>query len=332
MGNGHRASLWPGLDTKRRSVPGGRGITTGTAIGLASFSVVLGAAMAALAGILIGGLPPAPAAALGALGAIGALGFEAATVLVWRRTRGGRDQELIDVASPVHPLQRRLMTEAPGTYVHSVAAANLSEAAAEAVGADPLVARVGAYYHDIGKLTQPCFFFENQEDGVNPHDPAQPAKSADIIMSHVTDGYALGKQHRLPERVLDIIREHHGTSLVRYFYHQAARTGVSVYEADFRYQGTRPRSKEAAIVMLADASEASVRAMTEPDPRMVEEAVRSVVADRTQDGQLKDSGLTESDIERIVAVFVKRLVSFRHVRCPYPRIACEETAEGTCAC
>jgi hypothetical protein len=202
--------------------------------------------------------------------------------------------------------------------VHSAAVANLAEAGAEAVGADPLLARVGAYYHDVGKLTEPCFYFENLEENVNPHEHARPAHSAEIIMSHVTEGVTLGKSYGLPPSVLQIIRDHHGTSLVRYFYHQAAEEDASTYEADFRYRGEIPSSREAAIVMLADASEASVRAMAIPEAERIEASVRGVIEDRRSDGQLERSRLSDEDLERLVRVFVRQLVSFRHIRCAYP--------------
>jgi putative nucleotidyltransferase with HDIG domain len=190
---------------------------------------------------------------------------------------------------------------------------------------------VGAYYHDIGRLVQPCFFFENQNDGSNPHEGTSPADSADIIMSHVKDGLAIAEQYSLPAPVVAVIAEHHGTSLVRYFYHAAKKRDVAVYESDFRYQGRRPRSKEAGIVMLADASEASIRAMTAPELHQVEAAVQAVIDERGGDAQLVDSGLTTDDLSRIAAVFVTQLMGFRHARCPYPAYA-ELASEGTCEC
>ncbi len=234
-----------------------------------------------------------------------------------RRTRDGKIDELLQVAGPTFPLMRRLMSEAPGTYVHSLAVANLAEAGAEALGANTLLARVGAYYHDIGKLQQPCFFFENQADGVNPHDSSHPADSARIIRAHVNHGVELGREAGLPAEVLEIIHEHHGTSLVRYFYHKALGEDASAYEADFRYTGESPRSVEAVIVMLADASEAAVRALADPGPEQIEAAVRHVIADRREDGQLPDM-VSDADVESLVTVFVRGLVTQRHGRCPYP--------------
>ncbi len=288
---------------------------------VAAFAAVvwLCAAVAYLMALVTGGSDPFRAALYGAVGGAVAIAAVAVLVPAVRRSPAARArQRLIDAASPVHPLMKRLMAEAPGTYVHSLAVANLAEAGAEAIGADPLVARVGAYYHDVGKLAAPCFFFENQQEGDNPHDEADPSHSADIITAHVRDGLALAAEYRLPPEVVDVIREHHGTSLVRYFYHKAAERDAAVYEADFRYRGGRPHSREAAVVMLADSSEASVRAMTKPDTQRIERSVRSVIAERRADGQLDDVTLGDDEAERLIRTFVRNLVSQRHVRCPYP--------------
>jgi putative nucleotidyltransferase with HDIG domain len=265
------------------------------------------------------GLSDNAAIAAGAIMALGAfaVGSSAVPFAHWLLGDIGTHR-LIAAASPLHPLLKRLMSEAPGTYVHSVAVANLSEAAAESVGADQLLARVAAYYHDVGKLVRPCYFFENAEANFNPHEQTQPAASVGIITAHVDDGIALAQQYRLPAPVLQIIREHHGTSLVRYFYHKAAEADASVFESDFRYRGSHPHTKESAIVMLADASEASVRAMIDPDPERIEASVRAVFAERLSDGQLDESGLDDDDFETMIDAFVRNLVSFRHVRCQYP--------------
>lgn len=281
-------------------------------------AVLAGAAVAALAAAATRWTGAQAAAVYGALGAItagiiGTLGLRST-----RETHAGPHDELVAAASPLHPLQKRLMAEAPGTYVHSLAVANLSEAAAEAVGADALVARVGAYYHDIGKLADPYCFFENSEEGDCPHQGTDPAAAARVIMSHVPDGAALARQAGLPERVCEIVSEHHGTSLVRYFYHQAALEDAAVYESDFRYAGFHPRSREAAIVMIADSSEASVRALAQPDPSEVRERVDSVVQERKQDGQLDECGLTDAELGTVADTIARGLVSFRHVRLAYP--------------
>lgn len=290
--------------------------------------LLLAAAVAGIASIAVG-IAWIASGTEGAAEALVGFGLGLIAIPIGYRLLGQSEyRKLLTAASPVHPLLKRLMTEAPGTYVHSLAAANLSEAAAEVVGADPLLARVGAYYHDIGKLSAPCFFFENQEEGVNPHDETLPSRSAKIITSHVDDGVALAKEYGLPPGVIDIVREHHGTALVRYFYHKASQENAALYEADFRYRGGIPRSKEAAIVMLADASEASVRAMTRPASSDVEAIVRCVIAERTEDGQLAESGLTQSDLDALVDAFTRYLVSLRHARCPYPESNSTGPLEG----
>lgn len=257
----------------------------------------------------------------GALGAFVAAVLGVVAVPIARRMLISRAEvRLVDAASPLHPLLKRLMIEAPGTYTHSLATASLAEAAAEAIGADSLLARVGAYYHDIGKLKRPCYFFENLADGVNPHDEARPSMSALIIASHVTDGLDLATEYDLPDPVCAIIREHHGTSLIKYFFHKASSEDPGVAEADFRYHGGVPSSREAALVMLADACEASVRAVHEPTPDRIEETVASVIHDKTADGQLAAAGLSDEDVELVARTFGKMLVGMLHSRCEYPRL------------
>lgn len=265
--------------------------------------------------------------ALGTGAVFGMLGALVAGVVVFalfplfRHLLGLReDVQLLEAASPVHPLLKRLMAEAPGTYMHSLAVANLAEAGADAVGANPLLSRVGAYYHDVGKILRPCFFFENQE-GKNPHDTARPNVSATIITAHVREGLELAEQYELPDPVCDILRQHHGTTLVRYFYHRATQEDAALYEADFRYPGPIPASKEAALVMLADGSEATVRALGDPTRERVEAAVRAVIDERCADGQLADSGLTDDDLAVIVTTFGKMLMSLCHLRCEYPTLS-----------
>lgn len=260
------------------------------------------------------------AAVWGGVGAFVAAVLGVAVVPVARRVLISRyDVRMIEAASPVHPLIKRLMLEAPGTYTHSLAVASLAEAAAEAIGADTLVARVGAYYHDVGKIRRPCYFFENLAEGDNPHDEAKPSLSALIITSHVTDGLELAKEYDLPSRVSDIIREHHGTSLIRYFYHKATQDDAGVYEADYRYHGGRPTSREAALVMLADSCEAAVRALKEPTTDGIQTAVRFVIDDKILDKQLEESGLSPADIDEVTATFTRMLVGMLHARCEYPQ-------------
>jgi putative nucleotidyltransferase with HDIG domain len=228
------------------------------------------------------------------------------------------DIRLLEAASPAHPLMKELITRAPGTYTHSVATANLAEAVAEKIGADALLTRVGAYYHDVGKIRRPVYFFENQQPGFNPHDEARPQLSAVIITAHVNDGYELAKRHHLPPKVLDIVKQHHGTTLVRYFYNKAAALDAGVFEADFRYQGERPKSREAALVMLADSSEAAVRALQQPNEPGITAVVRSVVEERLEDGQLDESQLSVSDMEQVVETYSHVLASMYHARLEYP--------------
>lgn len=228
------------------------------------------------------------------------------------------DVRLLELSSPSAPLLRELMAKAPGTYSHSVLAGSLAETAADAIGANPLLARVGAYYHDIGKIARPVFFAENLNGGDNPHDDKTPWLSASIITAHVRDGILLGERNRLPREIVEIIRQHHGDSLVAYFYGKAAGSGQPVYEADFRYSGERPQSPEAALVMLADSVEAALRSISGPSLPEVEAAVREVVREKVDDNQLDDSALTLADIETVVRVYARMLVSIYHPRVKYP--------------
>jgi putative nucleotidyltransferase with HDIG domain len=232
--------------------------------------------------------------------------------------------KLLELSDPSHPLLRRLQLEAPGTYHHTVMVANLAEAAAEAIGANALLVRVGTYYHDIGKLRRPAFFVENQLGARNPHDRLPPSLSALAIASHVREGLVLARQYRLPKAVADFIPEHHGTSLIRYFYHRAVeRGGGPVEEETYRYEGPKPRSQETAIVMLADTVEAAVRALPNPTPNRIEEVVRRMIRERLEDGQLDECDLTFRDLERIAETFTRILVSMFHPRIEYPEVSLE---------
>lgn len=231
------------------------------------------------------------------------------------------EAQLLTAASPAHPLLRALMLNAPGTYAHSVAVANLAETAADAVGANALLARVGAYYHDVGKISMACWFFENLQSTENPHDGLKPAESVAIITQHVRDGERLAHEYKLPAPVEAIVRQHHGTSLVRYFYYKAASEGgADVFEADYRYQAEKPTTPEAALVMLADASEAAVRAMRFQDRIHVDETVHKVIAEKIEDGQLSKSGLSEESVARATETFIDMLTSMYHTRCEYPEV------------
>jgi cyclic-di-AMP phosphodiesterase PgpH len=228
---------------------------------------------------------------------------------------------LLELSDPNKPLLRRLLMEAPGTYTHSMAAGHLAEAAAEAVHADSLFARVASYYHDIGKIRRPHFFVENQ--GVeNAHDRLSPTLSSLVITSHIKDGIEMAREYRLPVTFHDVILQHHGTSLVTYFYSQVAdlENPSPALETQFRYSGPKPRSKEAAIVMLADVVEAASRSLAKPTPVRLESLVQKVIDEKLQDGQLQQSELTFKDVARIEESFVKTLSSTLHARIEYPDV------------
>jgi len=239
--------------------------------------------------------------------------------------------QLLELARPTEPLLQQLLLRAPGTYHHSILVANMAEQAAERIGADALLARVGAFYHDIGKTLRPYFFIDNQREGVNVHDRLDPHTSAQIIISHVKDGLDLAKKYRLPRKVRDFIPQHQGTGLVSYFYNKAleeAKEGEIVDEKDFRYPGPKPQSKEAAIVMLADACESTVRAVRPSSPEEIDQLVRKIITDRLLQGELDDSDLTLRDLEEIRDVFVKILQGVFHPRIRYPEERQEESQGG----
>jgi len=237
---------------------------------------------------------------------------------------------LLELSNPNHPLLRKLMLEAPGTYHHSILVGNLAEAAAEAVGADGLLARVGAFYHDIGKLKRPYFFVENQVGKDNPHDKIAPSLSTLIVTSHVKDGLELAAEYKLPEVVTQFIAQHHGTDLVRFFYHRATEAAEdnSVEEKDFRYPGPKPQGKEVAIVSLADAVEAAVRSLSKPTPGKIEGLVRKIIKDRLNSGELDESDLTFQDMDRIANAFGKVIMGMFHTRVEYPEKITKEEIEG----
>ncbi len=225
--------------------------------------------------------------------------------------------ELRELADPNHPLLRQLLLRTPGTYHHSLLVANLAERAAEVVGADTLLARVGAYYHDIGKMRNPVAFIENQT-GHNPHEELDPQVSASIVSAHIRDGLALAERYHLPPQIREIIPGHHGTSLIKYFHQKAVAQGGEVDEAQFRHPGPKPRSKEAGIVMLADGTEASVRSLEEKTPETIRVMVDRIINERVADGQLDDCDLTLRDVRRIRDAFCELLHGVYHERIPYP--------------
>jgi putative nucleotidyltransferase with HDIG domain len=240
------------------------------------------------------------------------------------------DVSLLELADSSHPLLQELIRRAPGTYTHSMTVATLAESAAEAVGANPLLTRVGCYYHDIGKMLKPHYFIENQS-GTNVHDQLGPALSTLVIIGHVKDGVALGEQYGLPRPVVDIIREHHGTTLVEYFYREALRLHAGAaapdgLEATFRYPGPKPRTKEASVIMLADAAESASRALPAPTPTALRKLVHELATKRLLDGQFDDSGLTLSELKAIEEAIGKGLIAVYHARVRYAEGAQAKTA------
>jgi hypothetical protein len=295
--------------TAREFAAGALFVAVGNIGVLASFTLVgrttdpLGAAQLLLAALVSGA--GAGVLAFAAMAMLGHL-FRITTVF-----------ELRELADPNHPLLRQLLLRTPGTYHHSLLVANLAERAAELIGADPLVARVGAYYHDIGKMRNPSAFIENQTGG-NPHDDLDPLVSAGIVAAHVKDGLALAERYHLPAMIREMIPGHHGTSVVKYFFQLAQARGQNPDETQYHYPGPRPRSKEAAIVMLADGTEASVRSLEEKNADTIRVMVDKIVGERLAEGQLDESDLTLRDVQKIKDAFCELLLGVYHERIPYP--------------
>ncbi len=232
------------------------------------------------------------------------------------------DIKLLEIANFEHPLLEEMMVKAPGTYHHSIVVGNLSKAAAESIGAHPLLARVSAYYHDIGKIKMPHYFIENRKDFEDAHKSLSPNMSALIILSHIKEGVELSEQYRLGNKIVDIIKEHHGTRLVSFFYNRAKEMEDPslhvIEEKDFRYAGPKPQTKEAGIVMLADAVEASSRILDEPTPKRIESHVQNVIENIFLDGQLDECELTLKDLHAIQKSFTSILIGIFHQRIEYP--------------
>jgi hypothetical protein len=233
--------------------------------------------------------------------------------------------QLMEISRPDHKLLQLILRNAPGTYQHSLQVANLAEQAAEQIGADTLLTRVGALYHDVGKALNPIFFIENQAPGSpNPHDELDPVSSAQIIIKHVTDGLALAREHRIPVRIQDFILEHHGTMLTRYQYINAVKaTNGNEDQVDaerFRYPGPRPQSRETAILMLADGSEARLRAERPTSEEEIRRLVKDIIQNRLTNGQLDDTDLTLADLDTIADSFTATLRGIYHPRIEYPKL------------
>lgn len=229
--------------------------------------------------------------------------------------------KLLELSNPNNPLLKKLLIEAPGTYHHSILVANLAEMGAEAVGGNPVLARVCSYYHDVGKIKRPYFFKENQIGNDNPHSKITPSLSSLIIISHVKDGLELAKDYKLPKVIKDIIEQHHGTSLVKYFYIIAKNSSENpeeILEKDFKYPGPIPLTKESGIVMLADSIEASVRSISDPTQSKIEDMVNNIIKARLNEGQLDNCNLTLKDLDKIKHAFMKSLMGIYHQRIEYP--------------
>jgi putative nucleotidyltransferase with HDIG domain len=226
---------------------------------------------------------------------------------------------LLELSDTNNPILKRLLMEAPGTYSHSIFVGNIAAAAADEIGADALLVRVASYYHDVGKMKRPHFFVENQHVE-NVHDRLNPSLSALVIRSHTKDGLELAREYKLPPLICEMMSQHHGTGLVRYFYSQAAGEGAngSLLEQQFRYDGVKPRRRESALLMLADAVEAASRSLSKPTPGRIESMVDEIIAEKLSDGQLDESELTFKDISRIRDSFVRTLTSMLHARIEYP--------------
>jgi cyclic-di-AMP phosphodiesterase PgpH len=227
---------------------------------------------------------------------------------------------LLELSDSAHPLLKRMVVEAPGSYHHSLIVSNLAEAAADAIDAHSLLVRVGAYYHDIGKMVNPEYFTENQMVTGNKHDDLEPSMSRLVIFNHVKEGIELARKYRLNNRIIDFIPQHHGTSLMYFFYQKALAGGLQegLEEKDYRYPGPKPQSKETAIVLLADSVEAATRALDEHTPQRVEDVVRKVINNKFIDGQLDECNLTLREIDTIASTFVRVLSIMYHGRVKYP--------------
>ncbi len=266
-----------------------------------------------MAGVARGSLYAAGNATVSALLAMGFLWvFELFTGIT-------TDQTLLEWADPTRPLLKRLSLEAPGTYAHSINVANLAEAAANAIGANGLLCRVGVYYHDVGKMLKPHYFVENQPDGRNPHDKLKPETSAAIVREHVTEGVRLARDANVPEVVTQFILEHHGTQRIGFFFEKAREESDGEVDLErFSYPGPKPQSRETAVVMLADSCESAARALKDPTPERVHDLIGNIVDSKIGDGQLDEAPLTLAEIARVKDQFVKILSGVVHRRIDYP--------------
>ena len=231
------------------------------------------------------------------------------------------DVTLLELSDLNRPVLKRLALEAPGTYHHSIVVGNLAEVAAKALNSNPLLARVGAYYHDIGKIEKPEYFVENQMGAKSKHEKLSPSMSALILESHVKEGAELAQKEHLPKKLTDLIKEHHGTTLMTYFYKKALDQRIpEVQESEYRYPGPKPRSKEAALLMLADAVEAASRTLEEPKPARIMSLIKKIIMDKFEQGELEECELTLKDLHVIEESFLPILIGVFHPRIDYPEL------------
>ncbi|MBM3997988.1 MAG: HDIG domain-containing protein [Planctomycetes bacterium] len=302
----------------------GVGVLTGQSFGTPSSSIP------ALAGLVPGSRPPFAVALLtgatwfGFSSLIGGLLMTGLLPFVEKIFDVQTDLSLLELGDPAHPLLQELARRAPGTYNHSINVASLAESAAESIGANGLLARVGAYFHDIGKMVKPQYFVENQGQSPSRHESLLPAMSTLVIIAHVKDGVELARRHHLPQSIVDFIEQHHGTTLVEYFFGQASKLSANdpdrggVDETSFRYPGPRPQSREAAAMMIADAVESASRTLVDPTPARIEGLVHDIARKRLLDGQFDECGLTLKELSAIEESLVKSLTAVYHSRVKYP--------------
>jgi len=305
-------SLLKNIQHRNTLVLAGLGVSAGNLISVIGFELLIQG----------GWTGPLHSSIWGVLGGMLSTVLTIGTLPIWENLfRVVTPIKLVELCDPNQPVLKRLLMETPGTYHHSIIVANLAESAAEAIGANGLLARAGAYYHDIGKLERPYFFKENQLSSDNPHDRLDPELSMRIITSHARDGLELARKYKVPAVIQNFISEHHGTTPVVYFYHKAKNLGnQDVRLEDFRYPGPKPRSRETAIVMLADTTEAAVRAMTDHTPEKVEELIRKLIREKMDDGQFDECNLTIRDMNIIASSFTNVISGIFHERVKYPNV------------
>ncbi len=294
------------------------GVVTG--VGIAFFAITAGLLRDTTSAAVINGLIGMANGVFSAVLALGTLPFLEREFGILTPMR------LLELSNPSQPLLRRLMTEAPGTYSHSIGVGNLAEAAAEAAGADSLLVRVGAYYHDIGKLKRPSFFVENQAEEESRHEKINPQLSCLVITSHVREGVDMAKEEHLPQPIVDLIDQHHGKSVVTFFYHEARKRRVKedICDDAFRYPGEKPKSREAAILMLADGVEAAAKTVKDPNAIKFETLIKKIIQERIDDNQLDESEMTLADLSKVAKTFTQILSGVYHKRIAYPDLKEED--------